>query len=183
MLKRSILFTVLVIVVLGTIPCFAGTITTNSEKESYAQYYATDNWLSPGIYRIEGRITKNIDNNGDYGYWLNVNARGRSDGFTTKAQIKIGEKVYDLKCVDIISAKYRDSMSKKSNSNLTLIQEFYDIDPNIIKEISLTSQPISIIVNFKNRPDVYLKVKGDFLNNLRELNNLRYQDKGKYLEG
>jgi len=160
-MKRILLFLALSMFIFGT-TCFA------ESSDDFVQSYVTDNWTNPGTYRVEGRITKHTQDS-KVSYWLHVNARGRHDGFTTKAQIVIGDIVYPLECVDVITSKHRASMSKKSRSHLTEIEEFYNVDPSIINAISATLEPVSIVVNFKNRPDVHLKVQGKFLEELKEL--------------
>ena len=72
-------------------------------------------------------------------------------------------------------------MSNKSRSMGTECQEFYDVDAEIINEISLSTKPVYIEVNFKNRPNVQLKVEGGFLESLKEFSNLTFQSKDKYL--
>lgn len=182
MIKRIVVLTIMLMIIFGVHCIASAQITGSADENKFVQYYATEDWLNPGIYRIEGRITKHIQENGEALYWLHVNARGRDDGFTTKAQIIIGDKTYSLKCVDVISSKYRSSMSNKSRSFLTQIQEFYDIDTEVINEILLTSKPIYLVVNFKNRSDVQLAIKGSFLDCIKELSTLSFKDKEKYLK-
>lgn len=162
MLKKIVSVIIVFIGIFGA-TCWAEPKAKCSVEEGpFVQYYATGNWTNPGIYRVEARITKHIKANGDFKYWLHVNARGRADGFTTKAMILVGDKEYPLKCVDVISSEYRYSMSEKSRDCATELQEFYDINPMVMDAIYLTTKPVCVVVNFKKRPNVRLKAEDSF---------------------
>lgn len=159
-MKRMTLLAILFMVVFSN-SCLAA--------ENFKQYYADDRWSKIGTYITQVRITKHITVDGNSKYWLQIFDGFRNNGFSTELQVVIGSKTYTLSCVDVFSKEYRRSMPAESRE--TFAQEFYDIDPNLIKEIASTSEPVFIISNYLDRPNEQLKVKGKFIQDIRDLLN------------